>query len=88
MSARFFLVIAGVLPASGGGKRKKSCRGSNQHDFLLLIGWAGVLFLSCSWLQALVLFSAEKTVEIVQKEEHKIQDHGEIARVLQGSQAL
>ena len=33
-------------------------------------------------------FSAEKTVEIVQKEEHKIQDHGEIARVLQGSQAL
>lgn len=56
--------------------------------FLLLIGWAGVLFLSCSWLQALVLFSAEKTVEIVQKEERKIQDHGEIARVLQGSQAL
>lgn len=29
----FILVIAGVLPASGGGKRKKSCRGSNQHDF-------------------------------------------------------
>lgn len=46
------------------------------------------MFLSCSWLQALVLFSAEKTVEIVQKEERKIQDHGEIARVLQGSQAL
>ena len=33
------------------------------------------MFLSCSWLQALVLFSAEKTVEIVQKEDRKIQDH-------------
>ena len=31
----FILVIAGVLPASGGGKRKKSCRGSNQHDFFV-----------------------------------------------------
>ena len=88
MSARFFLVIAGVLPASGGANAKNRAGDQTSTIFLLLIGWAGVLFLSCSWLQALVLFSAEKTVEIVQKEERKIQDHGEIARVLQGSQAL
>ena len=83
----FILVIAGVLPASGGGKRKKSCRGSNQHDFFVAYRLGGCV-VPIMQLQALVLFSAEKTVEIVRKEERKIQDHEEIARVLQGCQAL